>query len=101
DKVAGLLGGRAAEDITFGEVSTGAHNDFERVTGIIRSMVTEYGMSDRIGQLQYTSKQGGGGNMFLGGESSAAFSDAISKEIDEEMQRMVKEQYARTKEILT
>ena len=101
DKVAGLLGGRAAEDITFGEVSTGAHNDFERVTSIIRSMVTEYGMSDRIGQLQYTSKQGGGGNMFLGGESSAAFSDAISKEIDEEMQRMVKEQYARTKEILT
>lgn len=101
DKVAGLLGGRAAEDITFGEVSTGAHNDFERVTGIIRSMVTEYGMSERIGQLQYTSKQGGGGNMFLGGESSAAFSDAISKEIDEEMQRMVKEQYARTKEILT
>ncbi|WP_010309056.1 ATP-dependent zinc metalloprotease FtsH [Kurthia senegalensis] len=100
DKVAGLLGGRAAEDITFGEVSTGAHNDFERVTSIIRSMVTEYGMSDRIGQLQYTSKQGAGGNMFLGGDSSSAFSDAIAKEIDEEMQRMVKEQYARTKDIL-
>ncbi len=100
DKVAGLLGGRAAEDVTFGEVSTGAHNDFERVTSIIRSMVTEYGMSDRIGQLQYTSKQGAGGNMFLGGDSSSAFSDAIAKEIDEEMQRMVKEQYARTKDIL-
>lgn len=101
DKVAGLLGGRASEDITFGEVSTGAHNDFERVTSIIRSMVTEYGMSDRIGQLQYTSKQSGGGNMFLGGDGGSSFSDAISKEIDEEMQRMVKEQYTRTKEILT
>ena len=101
DKVAGLLGGRASEDITFGEVSTGAHNDFERVTSIIRSMVTEYGMSERIGQLQYTSKQSGGGNMFLGGDSGSSFSDAISKEIDEEMQRIVKEQYTRTKEILT
>ena len=100
DKVAGLLGGRASEDITFGEVSTGAHNDFERVTSIIRSMVTEYGMSDRIGQLQYTNKQSGGGNMFLGGDGGSSFSDAISKEIDEEMQRMVKEQYARTKDIL-
>ncbi|WP_010291131.1 ATP-dependent zinc metalloprotease FtsH [Kurthia massiliensis] len=102
DKVAGLLGGRAAEDITFNEISTGAHNDFERVTSIIRSMVTEYGMSDRIGQLQYTPKAGaGGGNMFLGGDSSTSFSDAIAKEIDEEMQRMVKEQYERTKQILT
>jgi cell division protease FtsH len=102
DKVAGLLGGRAAEDITFNEISTGAHNDFERVTSIIRSMVTEYGMSERIGQLQYTPKSGaGGGNMFLGGDSSSSFSDAIAKEIDEEMQRMVKEQYERTKQILT
>ena len=55
EKVARLLGGRVAEDIVFGEVSTGAHNDFQRVTSIVRSMVTEYGMSDKLGQLQFGS----------------------------------------------
>ncbi len=63
DKIAGLLGGRVAEDITFGEVSTGAHNDFQRATSIARSMVTEYGMSDKLGPMQFGSSQGG--NVFL------------------------------------
>ena len=53
DKITGLLGGRVAEDIVFGEVSTGAHNDFQRATGIARKMVTEYGMSDKLGPLQF------------------------------------------------
>lgn len=101
DKVAGLLGGRVAEDIVFGEVSTGAHNDFQRVTSIIRSMVTEYGMSDKLGQLQFGSSQGG--NVFLGRDinSEQNYSDKIAYEIDQEMQNMVKEQYDRTKRILT
>ncbi|ETT88349.1 ATP-dependent zinc metalloprotease FtsH [Viridibacillus sp. FSL R5-0477] len=101
DKVAGLLGGRVAEDIVFGEVSTGAHNDFQRVTSIIRSMVTEYGMSDKLGQLQFGSSQGG--NVFLGRDinSEQNYSDKIAYEIDQEMQSMVKEQYDRTKRILT
>ncbi|WP_313894872.1 ATP-dependent zinc metalloprotease FtsH [Psychrobacillus sp.] len=101
DKIAGLLGGRVAEDITFGEVSTGAHNDFQRATGIARSMVTEYGMSDKLGPMQFGQAQGG--NVFLGRDfnSEQNYSDAIAYEIDQEMQSMIKEQYNRTKEILT
>ena len=53
DKITGLLGGRVSEEIVFGEVSTGAHNDFQRATGIARKMVTEYGMSDKLGPLQF------------------------------------------------
>ena len=64
DKIAGLLGGRVAEEIVLGEVSTGAHNDFQRATGIARSMVTEYGMSDKIGPMQFGQSQGG--QVFLG-----------------------------------
>ena len=101
DKVSGLLGGRVAEDIVFGEVSTGAHNDFQRATSIVRSMVTEYGMSDKLGPMQFGQSQGG--NVFLGRDfnSEQNYSDAIAYEIDQEMQRMIKEQYARTKDILT
>ncbi|WP_017382104.1 ATP-dependent zinc metalloprotease FtsH [Paenisporosarcina sp. TG-14] len=101
DKISGLLGGRVAEDVVFGEVSTGAHNDFQRATSIARSMVTEYGMSDKLGPMQFGSAQGG--NVFLGRDfnSEQNYSDAIAYEIDQEMQRMIKEQYVRTKEILT
>lgn len=101
DKIAGLLGGRVAEDLSFGEVSTGAHNDFQRATAIARSMVTEYGMSDKIGPIQFGQAQGG--NVFLGRDfnSDQNYSDAIAFEIDQEIQRIIKEQYLRTKEILT
>ncbi|CEG21119.1 ATP-dependent zinc metalloprotease FtsH [Planococcus massiliensis] len=101
DKIAGLLGGRVAEDLIFGEVSTGAHNDFQRATAIARSMVTEYGMSDKIGPIQFGQAQGG--NVFLGRDfnSEQNYSDAIAFEIDQEIQRIIKEQYIRTKEILT
>src|SRR5690606_12186754 len=85
DKIAGLLGGRVAEDISFGEVSTGAHNDFQRATAIARSMVTEYGMSDKIGPIQFGTAQGG--NVFLGRDfnSEQNYSDAIAFEIDQEV----------------
>jgi cell division protease FtsH len=101
DKIAGLLGGRVAEDITFGEVSTGAHNDFQRATGIARSMVTEYGMSDKLGPMQFGSSQGG--NVFLGRDfnSEQNYSDSIAYEIDKEMQTIIVNQYERTKQILT
>lgn len=101
DKIAGLLGGRVAEDIVFGEVSTGAHNDFQRATGIARSMVTEYGMSNKLGPMQFGSAQGG--NVFLGRDfnSEQNYSDAIAYEIDKEMQSIIVEQYERTKQILT
>ncbi len=101
DKIAGLLGGRVAEEIVLGEVSTGAHNDFQRATGIARSMVTEYGMSDKLGPMQFGQAQGG--NVFLGRDfnSEQNYSESIAYEIDQEMQRIIKEQYERTTQILT
>lgn len=100
DKISGLLGGRVAEEIVLGEVSTGAHNDFQRATGIARSMVTEYGMSDKLGPMQFGQSQG---QVFLGRDfnSEQNYSESIAYEIDQEMQRIIKEQYARTKEILS
>ncbi|MBU5595515.1 ATP-dependent zinc metalloprotease FtsH [Amphibacillus sp. MSJ-3] len=99
-KVTGLLGGRVAEEIIFNEVSTGAHNDFQRATNIVRKMVTEYGMSDKIGPLQFN---GSNDQVFLGRDmqSEAGYSDAIAYEIDQEMQNMINECYDRAKEILT
>ncbi len=100
DKIVGLLGGRVAEDIVFGEVSTGAHNDFQRATGIARRMVTEFGMSDKLGPMQFGNPQG---QVFLGRDfhSEQNYSDAIAHEIDMEIQRIMKESYVRAKEILT
>ncbi|PFV48337.1 ATP-dependent zinc metalloprotease FtsH [Bacillus cereus] len=101
DKITGLLGGRVAEEIVFGEVSTGAHNDFQRATGIARRMVTEFGMSDKLGPMQFGSSQGG--QVFLGRDfhSEQNYSDAIAYDIDVEMQTIMKECYARAKDILT
>ncbi|QTN01285.1 ATP-dependent zinc metalloprotease FtsH [Sediminibacillus dalangtanensis] len=100
DKITGLLGGRVSEEIIFGEVSTGAHNDFQRATSIARKMVTEYGMSDKIGPLQFGSS---GGQVFLGRDmqNEPTYSDAIAYEIDQEVQNFINQCYARAKEILT
>ncbi|MFD1778988.1 ATP-dependent zinc metalloprotease FtsH [Fredinandcohnia salidurans] len=101
DKITGLLGGRVAEEITFGEVSTGAHNDFQRATGIARKMVTEYGMSEKLGPLQFGQAQGG--QVFLGRDihNEQNYSDAIAHEIDLEIQRFIKESYEKARQILT
>ncbi|WP_251554331.1 ATP-dependent zinc metalloprotease FtsH [Neobacillus muris] len=101
DKIVGLLGGRVAEEIVFGEVSTGAHNDFQRATGIARRMVTEFGMSDKLGPLQFGQNQGG--QVFLGRDlhNEQNYSDAIAYEIDLEIQRIIKESYERCRQILT
>lgn len=100
DKICGLLGGRVSEDINFGEVSTGASNDFERATQIARSMVTEYGMSKKLGPLQFSSNSGG--QVFLGKDMQGEpnYSGQIAYEIDKEVQRIIKEQYERCKQIL-
>ncbi len=101
DKIVGLLGGRVAEEVVFGEVSTGAHNDFQRATAIARSMVTEYGMSDKLGPLQFGQSQGG--QVFLGRDfnNEQNYSDAIAYEIDLEIQRIIKESYQKAKSIIT
>jgi len=100
DKIVGLLGGRVSEEIVFGEVSTGAHNDFQRATGIARKMVTEYGMSDKLGPLQFGQAQG---QVFLGRDinNEQNYSDAIAYEIDLEIQRIIKESYERARKILS
>ncbi|WP_088810744.1 MULTISPECIES: ATP-dependent zinc metalloprotease FtsH [unclassified Listeria] len=99
DRITGLLGGRVAEEITFGEVTTGASNDFERATEIARRMVTEWGMSDKIGPLQFTS---GNGQVFMGRDfgSDKGFSDKIAYEIDTEVQSLIRYCYDRAKNIL-
>lgn len=102
EKIVGLLGGRVAEEVTFdGEVSTGASNDFQRATGIARKMVTEFGMSKKLGPMQFGDNSGG--QVFLGRDiqNDQNYSDQIAYEIDMEVQRIIKECYDRCKQILT
>ncbi|MDA5108917.1 MULTISPECIES: ATP-dependent zinc metalloprotease FtsH [Brevibacillus] len=98
DKITGLLGGRVAEELVLGDISTGAHNDFQRATAIARSMITEYGMS-RLGPMQFGRNQG---QVFLGRDigHERNYSDQIAYEIDQEMQRIINECYERCKELL-
>ncbi|MBE2941432.1 ATP-dependent zinc metalloprotease FtsH [Anoxybacillus sp. FSL W8-0382] len=100
DKITGLLGGRVAEEIVFGEVSTGAHNDFQRATSIARRMVTEFGMSDKLGPMQFGQSHA---QVFLGRDlhNEQNYSDQIAYEIDLEMQRIIKECYEKAKRLLT
>src|SRR5699024_292362 len=103
DRITGLLGGRVAEEIIFGKdhVSTGASNDFQRATQIARSMITEYGMSDKIGPTQFNG--GGGNQVFLGRDinDESQFSDAIAQAIDTETQNFINQCYDKALEILT
>ncbi|GAA0353604.1 ATP-dependent zinc metalloprotease FtsH [Bacillus horti] len=98
DRIAGLLGGRVAEEVVFGEVSIGAYDDFRRATGLARRMVMEWGMS-KLGPLQYGESQG---QVFLGRDigHERNYSEAIAHEIDREVQRIIKEEYDRCKELL-
>ncbi|MBO1004439.1 ATP-dependent zinc metalloprotease FtsH [Pseudogracilibacillus auburnensis] len=102
DRITGLLGGRVAEEIIFGKdhVSTGASNDFQRATAIANKMITEYGMSDKIGPTQFT---GSGGDPFLGRDiqSEKNYSEALAHEIDVETQNFINYCYDRAKTILT
>ncbi|MDB5084677.1 MAG: cell division protein FtsH, partial [Bacilli bacterium] len=101
DRVSGLMGGRVAEEIVLGEISTGASNDLQRATDIIRRMITEYGMSEKLGPLQYGTKQGN--QVFLGRDitSERNYSDTIAYEIDKEMFDLVEQCHRRTTEMLT
>ncbi|MCL1632481.1 ATP-dependent zinc metalloprotease FtsH [Sporolactobacillus sp. CPB3-1] len=100
EKICGLLGGRVAEEITFGEISTGASNDLQRVTNLARRMVTEFGMSDKLGPMQFGNNDSG--QVFLGRDiqNEQNYSDAIAFEIDQEVQRIVKDEYERCKQLL-
>jgi cell division protease FtsH len=99
EEITGLLGGRAAEEITFGEITTGAENDFEKATKIVRSMVTEYGMSN-LGPMQLEQPEG---SVFLGRDYNKAqhFSNEVANEIDMEMRKIINECHTKAKKIIT
>ncbi len=96
----GLLGGRAAEELAFDDITSGASNDIERVTRLARTMVTRLGMSDALGPMVYGQKEE---LIFLGREISEQrdYSEAVAEQIDREVRRLVNEAYARAREILT
>ena len=98
DTISGLLGGRVAEEVVFKEVTTGAHNDFEKATKIARSMVTEYGMSD-LGPIQFEHQSS---SVFLGRDynKSRNFSSQVAFEIDKEQRKIINECYDKTKKII-
>ena len=87
DKIAVLCGGRAAEELIFGEMTTGASNDIEKATGIARAMVTQYGMSDKFGMVALGQQR----NRYLGGGSELTCSEGTAQEIDAEVQALVEE----------
>ncbi|MNS70536.1 ATP-dependent zinc metalloprotease FtsH [compost metagenome] len=99
DKVTGLLGGRVSEELFIGEIGTGAYSDFQQATSIVRSMIVEYGMSEKLGPMQFGTSQG---QVFLGRDigHEQNYSDAIAYEIDQEMQRFISESYERCKQLL-
>jgi cell division protease FtsH len=95
-----LFGGRAAEEIVFGDITTGAGNDIERATEIARRMVCEWGMSEKLGPLSYEKREG---PVFLGlnyGSTTKEYSDSKAEEIDGEVFRIVEEGFKVAKDIL-
>ena len=100
DSLVGLLGGRVAEALVLGDISTGASNDIERATEIARNMVTKYGMSEKLGPIAF-----GGGNreVFLGKDYGQVrnYSETVASEIDAEIEDIIRNAYARTQSILT
>ena len=98
EQVVGLLGGRAAEEFIFNEKTTGASNDFEQATGIVRSMITEYGMYDELGTVQYEGHH----QVFIGRDygQTKAYSEQVAFEIDNAVRSIMKEAYAQALQIL-
>ena len=100
DQIVGLLGGRVAEKLCLGDISTGASNDIQRATAIARKMVTVYGMSERLGTVSFDS---GHDEVFIGRTMghSRGYSEAVAAQIDEEVRAIVDGAYSRCQEILT
>ena len=100
DNLAMTLGGRAAEEIVFGEITTGASNDLEKVTATAKQMVMRFGMSEKLGPRVFGHDHG---QPFLGREFSAEpdYSDEIAREIDDEIRRIVEAAHQRAKDLLT
>jgi cell division protease FtsH len=99
DQVAMSLGGRAAEELVFGEISTGAQDDLEKATKLVRRMITEYGMSEELGPLTYGTRHD---QVFLGRDlvRDRDYGEEVASAIDREVRRMVLQQYERAKRLL-
>lgn len=99
EMIIGLLGGRVAEEVVFKEISTGGHNDLQRSTAIARAMITEYGMSERLGPITYEKDSD---TVFLGRDygKSKNFSEQIATEIDKEVRGIIHECYEKAKEVI-
>ena len=99
-RLAVFLGGRVAEEVIFGDITTGANNDLEQATRIARSMVTSYGMSDRLGPLTFGEKEE---LVFLGKEigEQRNYSDEVAQAIDEEVQSLVNQAYQQARDVIS
>lgn len=97
DKICALLGGRVAEEIVYGRISTGAQNDLERITNMAFAMVAVYGMSDKLGNISYYDSGNPDGSFGF----NKKYSESTSEKIDETIRQVVDECYQRTKELLT
>jgi len=99
DKIAGLLGGNVSERLVFGDTTTGSSNDIEKATNLARRMVTEFGMSDRLGPLAFGKRDE---LVFLGREigEQRNYSDEIAKQIDEEVRAIIDRAYERARQVL-
>jgi cell division protease FtsH len=100
DQLAGMLGGRVAEELVFQDVTTGAANDLERATKLARAMVTQYGMSEKLGPMTFGQKEE---LIFLGREIAEQrdYSERVAQEIDAEVRRFINEAHDQAKETLT
>lgn len=100
DSLVSLLGGRVAEALVLGDISTGASNDIERATDIARSMVTKYGMSDKLGPIAFGSENH---QVFLGKDYNNVrnYSESVASQIDDEIENIVRNAYQRTEAILS
>jgi cell division protease FtsH len=100
DKIAGMLGGNVAEQMVFGDTTTGSSNDIEKATSLARAMVTQYGMSEKLGPLAFGKKEE---MVFLGREISEQrnYSDEVAAKIDSEVREIIDRAYDRAKEALT
>ena len=96
DRLAVMLGGRAAEQVVFATISTGASDDIQSASELARRMVTELGMSDKLGPVRYATEQ----YQFLSGDTTTSASQETLKIIDEEVQRIIGEQYKRAQQLL-
>jgi cell division protease FtsH len=97
DRIAMALGGRLAEEVVFGQLTTGAADDFKKATQLARSMVTEWGMSTNLGPLSYVEKEESG---FLGQTYHKDYSEQTAKEIDDEVRGIISTQYDRAKAVI-